>query len=128
MGISGQLWAVLILHWARQTQRWAESIHHTILGLIFNKWWSSQLTSFFYFDIPRRWDFKLNSDLQAGIWFGSVAPSPIITLPPPLCFSNFCLKSRLFWTCAHVQCRVHFFHHVEFYFLLRQRIAFPVWG
>ena len=24
---------------------------------------------------------KLNSDLQAGIWFGSVAPSPIITLP-----------------------------------------------
>ena len=23
---------------------------------------------------------KTNSDLQAGIWFGSVAPSPIITL------------------------------------------------
>ena len=25
--------------------------------------------------------FVANSDLQAGIWFGSVAPSPIITLP-----------------------------------------------
>ena len=30
--------------------------------------------------------------------------------------------------CAHVQCRVHFFHHVEFYFRLRQQISFPVWG
>ena len=70
----------------------------------------------------------MNSDLQVGIWFGSVASSSIISFPPPLCFSCFCLKSRLFWTCAHVQCRLHIFHHIEFYFRLRQRIAFPVWG
>ena len=38
---------------------------------------------------------SMNSDLQAGIWFGSVALSPIITLPPSLCFSRFCLKSCL---------------------------------
>ena len=69
------------------------------------------------------WRFKLNSDLQAGIWFRSVAPSPIINLPPPLCFSHFCLKSCLFWACALVQCHIHFFHHVEFYFGLRQRIS-----
>ena len=48
--------------------------------------------------------------------------------PTPLCLSHFCIKSRLLWTCAHAQCRIHFFHHVEFYFRFRHLISFPVWG
>ena len=48
--------------------------------------------------------------------------------PNPLCFSRLFLKSRLWWTCAHAQCRIHFFRHVEFYFRFRQLISFPVWG
>ena len=46
----------------------------------------------------------------------------------PLCFSRLFLKSRLWWTCAHAQCRIHFFRHVEFYFRFRQLISIPVWG
>ena len=36
----------------------------------------------FMFDASKgKFNAHMNSDLQAGIWFGSVAPSPIITLP-----------------------------------------------
>ena len=49
--------------------------------------------------------------------------------PPPSLWSyRLCLKSRLFCTCAHAWCHIHFFHHVKFYFRLRQLIAFPVSG
>ena len=52
------------------------------------------------FFIPKRFDTKTslgqNSDLQAGIWFGNVAPSPIITIPHSLWFSCPCLKSCIF--------------------------------
>ena len=52
--------------------------------------------------------------------------------PPPfpygLVVSCLYLKSCLFWTCVHTQCHAHFFHHVEFYFRLRQLLAFPVLG
>ena len=40
--------------------------------------------------------YPINSDLQAGIWFGNVAPNPIITIPHSSWFSCSCLKSRLF--------------------------------
>ena len=48
--------------------------------------------------------------------------------PNPLCFSHPFQKSRLRWTCAHAQCRIQFFRHVEFYFRFRQLISFLVWG
>jgi len=49
--------------------------------------------------------------------------------PPPSLWSyRLCLKSRLFCTCAHAWCHIHFFHHVKFYFRFRQLIAFPVSG
>ena len=38
----------------------------------------------FFFDMLQRLRNEENSDLQSGIWFGSVAPSPIITLPQSL--------------------------------------------
>ena len=70
-----------------------------------------------------------NSDLQAGIWFGSVALSPIITLPQSPMGQLFLPKKLPFLNmCGHAQCRVHFFHHGEFYFRLRQLITFPVLG
>ena len=69
--------------------------------------------------------------LKAGIWFGSVYPSPISHNPPPsthLYFSRLFVKSNLFWTCMHAQCRIHFIHHIEFYFRFGQLISFSVWG
>ena len=49
---------------------------------------------------------------------------------PPLHYGLvvFANKCRLFCTCTHAQCRVHFFHHVKFYFRFGQLIGFPVWG
>ena len=50
--------------------------------------------------------------------------------PIPIWLSCFCLKSCLFGTCVHAQCRVHFFHHGEFYFRLRQQFLghLHFWG
>ena len=48
--------------------------------------------------------------------------------PPSLWAYRLCLKNRLFCTCAHAWCHIHFFHHGKFYFRFRQLIAFPVSG
>ena len=58
-----------------------------------------------------------------------MARCPIIPLPPfHYGLVVFPKKCRLFCTQAHAQCRVHFFHHLKFYFRFRQLIGLPVWG
>ena len=44
------------------------------------------------------------------------------------CLVVFAWKCRLFCRHAHSWCRVHFFHHVKFFFRFRQQIGFPGWG
>ena len=55
-----------------------------------------------------------NSGLQAGIWFGNVAPSPIITIPHSLWLSCPCLKVVFF---EHViMPNVAYISFVKFFF------------
>ena len=70
-----------------------------------------------------------NSDLQAGIWFGTMALSPIMTLPR----LHYCLVvfdfNLVFYTHMRMRNTAYIsFHHVEFYLRLRQLMTFPVWG
>ena len=56
----------------------------------------SHLCGIFFYNIKIRLvtpkiNLVKNSDLQAGIWFGSVALSPIFTLPISLWLSCLCL-------------------------------------
>ena len=73
--------------------------------------------------------YNKNSDLQAGIWFGSMALSPIIPLPAfHYGLVVFALKV-VSYTCMRLLNATYIcFHQVKFYFHVREPIAFPVWG
>ena len=43
-----------------------------------------------------------------------------------LCTSRLCMKMSSFCMRVHVQCRVHYIHHAEFYFRFGHLITFPV--
>ena len=83
-------------------------------------WWKS--TSQFWFNTVQ-WQ-ELRPASRNMVWHCDSESHNHPPPPTPLCFSLFCLKSRLFWTCVHAQCHVHFFHHGEFYFRLIQLITF----
>ena len=53
---------------------------------------------------------------------------PYSPSPPSIILQSSFSKMLSFCTCAHAHCCVHLFHLVEFYFRLRQLIAFPVLG
>ena len=74
-------------------------------------------------------EYDITSDLQAGIWFGTMALSPIMTLPR----LHYCLVVFAFNLVFYTHMRMRntaysSFHHVEFFLRLRQLMTFPVWG
>ena len=52
--------------------------------------------------------------------------APILIYMKRFALVVFAWKCRLFFMSAHVQCRVHYIYHVEFYFRFGHLITFPV--
>ena len=67
------------------------------------KLWHTAEASMTVFTIQKLFIIEsLNSDLQAGIWFGSVALSPVITLPHFTIFLSSLPKNVIFSAHVHM--------------------------
>ena len=62
--------------------------------------------------------------MSSAVWSSALCKSFHVNLCLCLCIK----MSSFLYMCSHAQCRVHFIHHVEFYFRFRHLITFPAYS
>ena len=86
------------------------------------------LFALFFLKVGGVWKHFLIHDAFCMMYDAGYTLLNAVPPPPSLWSYRLCLRNRLFCTCAHAWCHIHFFHHVKFYFRFGQLIAFPVSG